>query len=368
MISVITDMQNIVLYFITVLCLLTIGFYLYFHWCFLYWKKRGVPTITPSFPFGHLTPTLLGKYNFNDNLKKCYETFKRRGAKYGGLYFFNGPVFFPIDLNLIKDMLTTNYMNFSDRGAYQNETIQISMNLFTLKYDAWRSKRAKLTPMFTNLKLKTIYRFMTECAGIIKEIVQNMEEQDFEMKDLAKRYTMDIVGNAILGIECNILGNCTSILEKMGSKILSHSLLELIQIPLSCDLRNPGNFLKLVFCNREVDSFFHNLAQYAIKNGSNVESIQHFLRLHKEKQMSLPEISSELFLLFAAGFETTSTLITFSIYELAKNLKLQEELRTEILQNIGEDASKFEYEKILALPLLDKVIKGKDFNDSFSLN
>lgn len=158
--------------------------YLYFKWCLLYWKKKGVPTIQTSFPFANLSPIALGKLNINDALKEYYDTFRKRGQKYGGLYFLNGPVFFPVEVQLVKDILTTNFHQFVNRGAFKSKEYLLSENVFMEEDSTWKSMRAKITPLFTTVKLKSMYKVVKLCCRDLVSVVENKEGTTFELKGI----------------------------------------------------------------------------------------------------------------------------------------------------------------------------------------
>ena len=67
------------------------------------------------------------------------------------------------------------------------------------------------------------------------------------------------------------------------------------------------------------------------------------------------EIIAQSWLFLLAGYETTSTAMTFCIYELALNQEVQERLYDE-LQTAIETTGDFNYEQLWKLPYLEAVI------------
>jgi len=70
---------------------------------------------------------------------------------------------------------------------------------------------------------------------------------------------------------------------------------------------------------------------------------------------------------FAAGFETSSTVMTNTLYELALNQKIQDKLRKEIDEEYikhGDDLTYDPtYEDIKKMSYLDKIFKGTSFKN-----
>ena len=67
------------------------------------------------------------------------------------------------------------------------------------------------------------------------------------------------------------------------------------------------------------------------------------------------ELAAEAFIVYAGGFETSATLITFALYELAINPDIQQRLRDEIKTEIEKNAGKLTYDLLLDLKYLDQV-------------
>lgn len=57
------------------------------------------------------------------------------------------------------------------------------------------------------------------------------------------------------------------------------------------------------------------------------------------------------------GFETTSSVASFTLYELAMNPEIQENLYQEI-KTSASNSTDIDFETLQNLPYLDKVLKG----------
>lgn len=68
------------------------------------------------------------------------------------------------------------------------------------------------------------------------------------------------------------------------------------------------------------------------------------------------ELAAESFIVYIGGFETSSTLISFTMYELALNPDIQERLRDEIKSGIQDNNSELTYEMLFGFKYLDMVV------------
>lgn len=62
---------------------------------------------------------------------------------------------------------------------------------------------------------------------------------------------------------------------------------------------------------------------------------------------------------FMAGFETTSNLVGFALYELSLRQDCQDELRKEIFEAFPEGTDFITFDKIQQMKFLDMVIAGE---------
>jgi cytochrome P450 family 6 len=70
-------------------------------------------------------------------------------------------------------------------------------------------------------------------------------------------------------------------------------------------------------------------------------------------------IAAQAFVFFIAGFETTSTTMTFCLYELARNPDIQERVRNEIDIVLDKHGRNITYEAISEMEYLDRVVSGE---------
>lgn len=90
---------------------------------------------------------------------------KQEGHSYCGYYLLGVPVFMPINLELIKKMLITDFWCFSDRGFhFDEENDPMGASLITFSGEKWKMWRERLTPMFTAQKTKIMLPVVEKCT------------------------------------------------------------------------------------------------------------------------------------------------------------------------------------------------------------
>lgn len=69
-------------------------------------------------------------------------------------------------------------------------------------------------------------------------------------------------------------------------------------------------------------------------------------------------LTAQAVVFFVAGFETSSSTMAFSLYELAQNQEIQDKLRQEIRKMDEKNNGVLTYTDIKEMKYLDKVFKG----------
>lgn len=355
------------------LVLATVGIstYLYFRNSYQYWKKRNVPYILPSIPWGTNINPIRAKKSFLVHIKDSYDIFKAERHALGGLYLISKPALLIVEPELIKKILSKDFVYFTGHGIHVDEKKDpMSGNLFSLDGDKWKSMRVKLTPTFTSGKIKMMYHAMLTCGEPMVEHLKTLSYKGelLNAKEVLACFTTDVIGSCAFGIDCNSFKDPDSEFRKFGRQIFDLSwrasfyrLIKLI-IPR----------LKLSTMNEEVKNFFSNsfkdivISRQASKQKRN-DFVQLMLEINEKAEtngtndsLSIGQMLAQSVMFFAAGFETSSTTMTFCLHELAHKLDIQEKLRKEIITTIQKHDGKLTYDAIMEMKYLNIVLEGKN--------
>jgi len=69
---------------------------------------------------------------------------------------------------------------------------------------------------------------------------------------------------------------------------------------------------------------------------------------------------AQAFSFLVAGYETSSSTLTFALYELAFHPEIQQSLRAEILQVLRKYDGKLTHDGIQEMSYLDRVVSGEE--------
>lgn len=77
------------------------------------------------------------------------------------------------------------------------------------------------------------------------------------------------------------------------------------------------------------------------------------------KTLTMDEVAAQSFVFFLAGFETSSTTMTFALFELAQHQDIQDRVREEIGQVLAKHDEQMTYDSLSELKYMKQVIDGK---------
>jgi len=376
-------------YLIFVLCAASLGIYIllytYFIYSYSYWKKKGVAYIEPSFPFGNIGDALLQRKSCGLTFQKIYNGLE--GYDLGGTYVFSRPTLVVRGPDMIKSILVKDFIHFHDHGTYfDEENDPLSAHLFMLTGQRWRNLRTKLTPTFTAGKIKMMFQILVDCGNQLRaHVEQSAANGDtIEVKDILAKFSTDIIASFAFGVQCNCLQNPNAEFRIWGRKIFQTNFktgIRDLAIFLSPTL---ASIVKIPFVPTDVTKYFKRMVKETIKyreneNVTRNDFMQLLIQMKSKTSLDMqkqggdttnPEsgkdfglteeqIAAQAFVFFAAGFETSSTTMSFCLYELALNPPIQEYVQKEIDAVLKKHGNKITYEAIQEMVYLDNTIMGK---------
>ncbi|XP_017468128.1 PREDICTED: probable cytochrome P450 6a21 [Rhagoletis zephyria] len=351
-----------------VLCLL-VYFWYRFRQIRTYWQRHGIP--------GEGLDTSmrgLGKQrSFVDIWLDTYRKFKGTGP-FCGFYWGAGPAAFVLTPDLAKLVLIKDFNKFTDRGFYHNPKHDpLSGQLFMLDGHKWRSMRNKLSPAFTSGKMKMMFPTIVKIAEELTNLLADVQKQDavIEMKDLMARFTTDVIGTCAFGVECNSLKDPNSEFRVMGRKAVTDQRLGPRTRAFINTFPNVARFLGIKTIPDHISKFYMGIVreniEYREKNGIRRNDFFDMLLDLKNKKLlksedgeevsiTVGELAAQAYLFLIAGFETSSTTLSFALYELAQHEDVQQRARDEILEVMARHGDKLTYECMSEMVYLNQII------------
>lgn len=251
----------------------------------------------------------------------------------------------------------------------------LSAHLFSIEGEQWKRLRAKLSPTFTSGKMKMMHSTILEVAAKFKDHMLELtggKVTQVEFKELLSQFTTDVIGSVAFGVECNSMKNPNSEFRRVGRKVFESSLTVVIRDFFTTLFPKASRLLRIRILDADVTNFFMKLLNDTVKH-RKVNNVQRndFLslliqimdtgKLEGESselgKMTFNELAAQVFVFFVAGFETSSSTMTFALYELALNPELQEKARRE-LHDALERHGDLIYDAAMELRYIDQIIQG----------
>ncbi|NP_001352492.1 cytochrome P450 6a14-like [Aethina tumida] len=360
-------------YLVAAVVVLLVLIVTFFKHQFSYWDKRGVNYFTPSIPFGNLTSPFKKSTSIGEYIRNLYVKARKNNWKHYGVYFFTNPVYMAIHLDVIKLILSKDFQYFVDRGFFYNEKIDpLGAHLFAIGGTKWKNLRRKLTPTFTSGKMKQMFGIVAKCGLILDKVMEQELEtnQPVNIKEVLARFTTDVIGTCAFGLECNSFENKDSPFRYYGKKMLNlGTKLQRIALSIAMSFPKLGVALGVRQIDKDVSDFFFNIVKDTVefREKNNIvrkDFLQLLLEMKSDDDKSdgdgntltITEIAAQCLLFFLAGFETSSTAMTFALFELAQNPELQDKAREEVMRVLARHNGEITYESISEMHYMDQVL------------
>ncbi|KAF5284549.1 hypothetical protein FQA39_LY16999 [Lamprigera yunnana] len=351
------------------LWLLLIGaliiFYYYLSSSFQYWEKKNVPHPKPSMFFGNVSPLLTMTTSLGDLYTNFYNSFQN--CSYVGYYRIRKPGLVIRDPQMVKNILNRDFHIFHDNELIIDETVDPigSRNPFVLKGEMWKTVKNQVTPCFTTKKLKSMYVLAEDAAKKLVDYINTSTDASssdgLEAKELFSKYSTEVVASCAFGLEGNTFNDPNSMFRKMGEKIFEPSLQNVLSTIVVLFLPSFTKLMKVGLLPKSVSDYFRNIVKETIRYRKENNIVRNdFLDFMldmktKNEQFTDVDITAHTVSFFTDGFETSSAMLSFLLYELATNQTTFKKLREEIDEALSQHGN-LDYDSLNQLIYMDAVI------------
>ncbi|XP_059611812.1 uncharacterized protein LOC132258498 [Phlebotomus argentipes] len=361
-----------------------------------FFLERGLKFHKPTFLFGNCYKMVRKQdclYDYIKNLSKDFPNEKMIGH-----FEFRDPIVIILDPELVKKLAVKEFESFTDhRNVFSEELDPLFGNsMFSMKGQKWKDMRSTLSPAFTGSKMRLMCDLIVEiCEQMVDYLKKEVTEkgpQTHEMKEFFCKTGTDIIGTCAFGIKVDSWKAKDNDFYVSASKLFSFSGF-IVQMKLLFYRMCPSvmEYLKIPLFDQVHRSFMKNLVVDTMKLREEKNIVRHdMIHLLMEAQKgnlkhtsssekdsagfatveesdvgravtkrvwTEDEIVAQCFLFFLAGFDTSSTLLSFLAYEITANPDVQEKLYQEILKVHEKlDGKPIKYDNLHELKYLDMVI------------
>ncbi|XP_053683466.1 probable cytochrome P450 9f2 [Sabethes cyaneus] len=367
---------------------------------YLYFLTKPVPCLKPTFLLGNFGPLLFRRRDVVSHMNILYNAFP--DAKITGFQDMVGAVYLLRDPEMITKMCVKDFEFFIDRTPVlpidQNNDYSLFANsLFAMRGQKWREMRATLSPVFTGSKMRQMFQLVAATAQSLTAFMAAEARRgvrlEYEMKDMFSRFANDVIATVAFGMEMDSVKNRDNEFFLTGRKLTNFSSVPIIGkfLVMQC-LPSLANKLKFDLFDEKSTEYFKsiivdNMRQRKDQGIVRNDMIQMLMEVrrgtlkHLQEEMdskdagfatvqessvgksshsrvwSENELIAQCFLFFFAGFETTSTCMTFLAYEILANPEVQQRLFEEIHKTDKSlNGEPLTYEVLQKMSYMDMVV------------
>ncbi|BFZ16365.1 hypothetical protein BsWGS_19404 [Bradybaena similaris] len=328
-------------------------------------KKMNIDSPPASRLLGHFGDSL--KKGIFTNQMELYNLYKDK--KVYGTYDASHPVLNVRDPDMIKEIMVKSFNNFVNRRTFFELDPPFKDMLVTLKDDQWKHVRRIMSRTFTSGQIKRMSKHVERNCLQLMNLLHGKQErnEDIELKSLISHFTLDVIASTGFGLEISsmeIPDNPFAIHAKQSIN-LSPLLLTLVFFaPWSLTLLRKAGFSTIPRATRE---YFTKIIDAAIANRKeegHAGKVNDFLDLliNSEEEsgqtekyvLSRSEMHGQALVFILAGYDTISTVLSFTLFLLAAHPEYCHKVHKEIDGKIGNEPPN--YDNVQNLAYMDMCI------------
>ncbi|XP_050328947.1 probable cytochrome P450 309a1 [Bactrocera neohumeralis] len=339
----------------------------YLTWHYDTFKKMGIAGPEPKIWLGNLTGKQHIAYDYDD----IYNKYKQK-HQIVGMFVSREPQILILDPKLAHEVLVTNFKSFrenlSSKFLYDREEDTVAaLNPFFNVGEEWKTRRSDVMSGITQHRLTSAYPIWKTCTQKLGKLL-NAEtikgSSIIETKNLLLRYTSNILGEFLWGIE-------TKTLESLDEpnpylEVAQRNMLQVFQGFMSYFKCIPFPWYRRFDSHRiftaESDQLFSQFTKdaYALRERdaskkNQADFLNYVRQLQEKKNLTHNEVVGYMATVFVDGFDTAATVAFHTLFYLTHHPEYQEKLRKEILSNLEADGN-INYQALSLLPYLDQCV------------
>lgn len=300
---------------------------------------------------------------YTDMIQTAYNIHQE--AKYVGIFHFTGSFLMLRDVEVVKSVGKKNFDEFQDHfffGDNVPDTL-FAKHLIALRGDEWRNMRKLLSPVFTSYKLKAMFPLMADCAANFSEFVANLpvEKRAMKLRNALGWYSNDVIVSCVFGIKIDSMRYPDNDFYMYGKMATNFNMYSLMKILLMQHAPTLTYLLNIKVVSDPVRAFFVKMVAETIRlrderGITRPDVIQLLMENRGKQELSIEDMTSQVFSFYLGGFETGVTALSFATYEIAMNPHIQAQLQQEIDQVLKDTNNQPSYEAINEMTYLSAVI------------
>ncbi|KAH8408011.1 hypothetical protein KR222_010714 [Zaprionus bogoriensis] len=355
------------------LVLVALG-YVYLTWNYSYWRKRKVPGPKPSLLTGNYPNLYKMKQHVIYDLNEIYSKNKNKYDAVG-IYQGRSPQLLVTSPELAQRIFVSDFKSFHDNelGELVDEKSDyiLANNIFSMKGDKWKQRRALVTPGLTASRIKTVYPVTNQVCGKLTDFIKRQirigSKDGINAKDISLRFTTEAVTDCVLGLGAqSFTDNPTPVIEKITS-LFDQSWTFLVNFALVSLFPILLKIKKLRFVPKHAEDFFVELMQTAIdarqnqmkvgKTFERVDFLDYILQLAEKRNLNTRQLTAFSMTFLIDGFDTTATVLAHTLLLLGRHSEVaQKRLRHEILAHLNDEGF-VDFDQLNDLPFLEACVQ-----------
>lgn len=279
---------------------------------------KNIPIVSGYRVFKNRKSILKNPLPFHhENFNKLGDIFKVKIGRSNGILFARSP-------EIIKQILQKHHKKYH-KSTLQTEDLgkYIGKGLLTSNGEHWRTHRRMIQPAFHKKKLEGLIGIMDAAICKELELIRSNEAQDI----------YPLMGDLAFQVVAQSLFSRDDIQADMAEL---KKITETNQVMLIREMRQPymnwwfklsGAIKRHLNYSKEARNILNNIIEERINSGADKDDLLDMLlkaRYEDGTGMSREQLIDEVLILFTAGHETTANALSFTLFLLAQNQKVQE--------------------------------------------